>query len=98
MFDLDAGVHFEEVEIERFGIDEEFHRPGAAIVQDAFGETAPLHRLVASVLVGWESPAPGASSTSFWKRRWIEQSRVPRWMARFAVTQNLHFDMAAAAR
>ena len=43
------------------------------------------------------SATDGASSTSFWWRRWIEHSRSPSAIARVAVAQHLHLDVARAA-
>ena len=42
-------------------------------------------------------PGAGASSTSFWWRRWVEQSRSPEGHdGAVGVTQQLHLDVAAA--
>ena len=40
----------------------------------------------------------GASSSTFWWRRWSEQSRSPRWIGiAVAVAEDLEFDMARIA-
>lgn len=68
---LKARVHFEEVEI-LVAIDDEFHGAGARI-PNGLGQRDGLlaHRLAG----GFVKEGRGASSTTFWLRRWIEHSR-----------------------
>ena len=72
VFDLQPGVHLEEVEaavlVEELDGSRTFVAAGGG---DADGRVA--HRGRTSP----EIPGAGVSSTSFWWRRWLEQSRSP---------------------
>ena len=76
VLDLDACVHLDEIEAAR--LVQELEGAGAAVADaqmQASTQTADLGALLGVM------PGAGASSTTFWWRRCIEQSRSPRWMA-----------------
>ena len=73
VLDLEAGVHLDEVEPIRG--EEELERPGAAVAEGLAGARGRGFHLGAEL--GGDS-GDGPSSTSFWWRRWTEQSRSPR--------------------
>ncbi len=75
MLDLQAGVHLEEVELVLLAIDDEFDSAGG-VIADGFCQ---CHGLFAHGLaVAASRKGEGASSMTFWFRRWIEHSRSPR--------------------
>jgi hypothetical protein len=75
VLDLKPRVHFQEVEVAVL-VDDEFHRAGRLVVH-GLGQR---HRLLAHGLARRfaSRKGEGASSTTFWFRRWIEHSRSPR--------------------
>ena len=78
MLDLDARVHFQEIKLESFGIDDELDGTSAAVVRgtaeiDGGGSHAIANRCGNS--------GAGHSSITFWKRRCNEQSRSNRCTA-----------------
>ena len=91
MLDLQPGVHLDEVEFAV--LVEELDGAGAAIAH--FGhrlahDARPSRRARRGVMTG-----EGASSSTFWWRRWSEQSRSPRWIAAaLAVAEHLELDVA----
>src|SRR4051794_28299921 len=76
MLDLQPGVHLNEVEFAV--LEQEFDGARAAIAHSAMA-------LATSEPMRWrclaEIAGEGASSSTFWWRRWSEQSRSPRWIA-----------------
>ena len=79
MFDLDTGVHFHEIEVAVI-IDQKLD--GAGIVRSRLFSASliaasPILSLSSGVIRG-----DGHSSTIFWLRRWMEQSRSPRCTTR----------------
>ena len=91
MFDLHAGVHFDEEELAV--LVQELERARAAIADLAAGFGAAFADLVAQL--GALSSGAGASSMIFWWRRCIEQSRSPRIDGvAMLVGQHLDLDMA----
>ena len=78
MLDLQAGVHLQEEEV-LVPVDDELHRPGRAVV-DGPGQR---HRLGphGGAGLGGRGKGDGASSITFWCRRWIEHSRSNRCTA-----------------
>ena len=95
VLDLDARVDLDEVELSGRRVLQELHRAGADIV----GRVGDPQR-VAAKLVALRSRrdrAPGARSTTFWWRRWIEQSRSKRCTRLpWRVAEDLHLDVAGA--
>ena len=76
VLDLDPGVDLDEVEVV-VGVDQELAGPGVDVaggLGQPDGGLAELGRGPSSGRVG-----AGASSTSFWCRRWSEQSRSQQW-------------------
>ena len=74
VLDLEPGVDLEEVEravrrAEELG--------GRGVLQAGRGRDPDRHRVQLPALGRRSDPGAGASSTSFWWRRWIEQSRSP---------------------
>lgn len=74
MLDLQAGIHFEEVEVAVF-VDQEFHGAGTFVVAGQGGFDGGVAH--GGTQFGGDEGG-GASSTTFWWRRWTEQSRSPR--------------------
>ncbi len=74
MLDLDPGIDFHEVEIALF-IEKKFDGADRMVLRgpDDFDGASPIFLRRAGVRMGL-----GASSISFWRRRWIVQSRSPR--------------------
>ena len=96
MLDLDAGVHLDEIEVAGRLVVEIFERAGAAIADrfaSAHGGGAELPRARSR-----REASDGASSQTFWRRRCSEHSRSKQWIARVAVAEHLHLDMAGAWR
>jgi hypothetical protein len=76
VLDLQAGVHLEEVELAA-GVEHELDGAGADVGdRPGGGDGGGAHALAQVGVTAGE----GASSTTFWWRRWTEQSRSPRWM------------------
>ena len=94
VLDLQAGVHLQEVEVRR-RVDDELDRAGADVADRARGRDrgrAHARRGVASV-----RPGAGASSMTFWWRRWTEQSRSNRCThVAVRVGEDLDLDVARA--
>ena len=76
VLDLDARVHLQEVVLAVAG-EEALDRPGAAVADGARGVDGDLRRSARAARAS--TAGDGVSSTSFWWRRWIVQSRSPRW-------------------
>src|SRR6187399_914787 len=75
VFDLDARVHLDEVEL--VVLVQELECAGAAIAHGLAGlDHACAHAL--TLLIG--DAGCGSSSTTFWWRLCMEQSRSPRWI------------------
>ena len=75
VLDLEPGVHLEEEEPLGRRVVEELDGAGAAVVDRRGGRCA--RRRAARGGSSSEMPGAGDSSTTFWCRRWIEQSRSP---------------------
>jgi hypothetical protein len=76
---LDTRVHLQEEEGAAVGVDEEFDGAETAIAQPGAEGDRSVEYRGPSLGSRWGA---GASSTTFWYRRWTEQSRSPRWMTR----------------
>ena len=76
VLDLEAGVHLQEAEPLGRRVVEELDGAGAAVV-DRLGAPCARRR-AARRATSSVRPGAGASSTTFWWRRWSEQSRSPR--------------------
>ena len=76
MLDLDAGVDFEEEEV-ALVVEQELERAGVGVLHGAGGVDDRAAQLAAHACRS--RATDGASSSSFWWRRWIEHSRSPRW-------------------
>ena len=84
VLDLDAGVDLQEPERLPGGLEEELDRAGADVADgagDGQGGVAQPARAACGSTAG-----DGASSTSFWCRRWIEHSRSNSWTMRPCVS------------
>ena len=75
VLDLEAGVHLQEPEPLGGRVVEELDGAGAAVVDRLGGRCGP--RRAGRPRTSSASPGAGDSSTTFWCRRWIEQSRSP---------------------
>ena len=72
VLDLDAGVHLHEAEV-AVVVEQELHRAGARVADRQRAVDGPLADVRAAAPASrW---IEGASSISFWWRRWTEQSR-----------------------
>ena len=92
VLDLDAGIHFDEVEAIGVEIVEELDRAGVEVV----GLARDGERVAGQLLAPCrgERPGAGAHSTIFWLRRCTEQSRSKRWtMHPAGVGQDLHLQV-----
>ena len=76
VLDLDAAVQLEEEEV--VSLDHELDRPGAAVADRAAERDRGFGKRLAQRAV--QARGAGASSSTFWWRRWIEQSRSPSEM------------------
>ena len=75
VLDLEPGVHLQEVELVGGRLVEELDGAGVLVVgARAMSQAA----LPSATRTSSGRPGAGASSTSFWWRRWSEQSRSPR--------------------
>ena len=76
VLDLDARVHLQEVEA-AVVVEQELDRAGADVADRRAPPARAASRMRRAQL--GRDAGDGASSISFWWRRWIEQSRSPRW-------------------
>jgi hypothetical protein len=91
VLDLDARVHLEE-EVLAVAREQALDRAGALVADRARGVDGD--RADALAQARRRLPGDGVSSTSFWWRRWIVQSRSPRWMTLpLRVREHLHLDV-----
>ena len=91
MLDLDACVHLDEEPSPAVEIVDKFNGAGAFVFDvrmSAVAASAICARTRAS------RTGDGASSTSFWCRRWMLQSRSHKWIALpWLVAENLNFNV-----
>ncbi len=76
VLDLEPGVHLQEVEVAGGVVEQELHGAGvgvADLARERHGRLGEASRRSASTV------GPGASSSTFWWRRCVEQSRSNRW-------------------
>ena len=91
VLDLQPGVDLQEPEVAVWREQE----LGRRRVAQANGPRDPNAELVQGARCSRDSPGAGASSTSFWWRRWMEQSRSPRaTIVARVVAQQLDLDVA----
>ena len=93
VLDLEAGVHLQEEEPVGRRVVEELDGAGAAVADRLRRPRGPPRAARARVSSG--RPGAGASSTTFWWRRWTEQSRSPSTRTPPRVADDLHLDVAA---
>ncbi len=100
VLDLQAGVHLEEEEgrfgvVEGGAVEQELDRPGALVADGRGPRRRPRRRAAARSAAS--TAGEGASSTTFWWRRWTEHSRSSRWTTLpVRVAEDLHLDVTGA--
>ena len=94
VLDLEPGVHLEEVDLAGVGVEQELDGAGVDVADvrgQGDGRLGDPLRRAPSVMVG-----AGASSSTFWCRRWVEQSRSNRCThVAVGVGDDLDLDVAA---